>query len=136
MYTSLSRYLSTTLSLLVALVFTVACASQTLPPKASKEELERGWKVTGSVLNQARISGGDGSFKSKLKVYLFKTMDKFYCQQVTKDGKSVGEKSYLKDGKRGIGWHTVPLRVKIIWKDSNNRTISWKSDCEGEIAKI
>ena len=135
MNASRTRYLSTSLSLLATLLFVAACAGG-LPPKASEKQLEQGWKVTGSVRGGGGIQSGAGSFKTKLNVYLFKTMDEFFCQQKTADNKqSIGDKSYLKDGKRDIGWHTVPLRVKIIEKTSNNRTIFWSYYCRGKIAQ-
>ena len=136
MNASRTRYLSTSLSLLATLLFVAACGGKGLPPKATEKQLEQGWKVTGHVLDQGGIQPGAGSFKIKLNVYLFKNMDEFYCQQIALDSKKgIGKKSYLKDGKRYIGWHTVPLRTKIIWKHSNNRSIFSNYDCQGKIAQ-
>ena len=130
-----TRYLPTTLALLATLLFVAACGGG-LPPKASEKELERGWKVTGSVSGGGGIPAGAGSFKVKLNVYLFKDMDEFFCQPISPDGKErLGDKGYLKDDKRGIGWHSVPLRVKVVSKHSNNRTVFWNYYCRGKIAQ-
>ena len=129
-----TRYLPTTLALLATLLFVAACGGG-LPPKASKKELERGWKVVGYVTEGGGIPSSAGSFKVKINVYLFKKMEEFYCQQYTPDGEYIGKGSYLKDDKRDIGWHTVPMRAKIIWKNSNNRTVFWSYYCQGKITQ-
>ena len=45
------------------------------------------------------------------------------------------DKGYPKDGKRGVGWHAVPLRVRIISKHTSERRIPWSVYCQGKIAQ-
>ena len=131
----LARCLPTTLALLATLLFVVACASGGLPPEASEKELEQGWKHGGASYDSG-LESGAGSFKAKMTVYLFKEMDEFFCQPITPDGKEImGDKGYLKDGKRDIGWHTIPLRVRIISKHNSERRIRWSFYCRGKIAQ-
>ena len=135
MNASLTRSLPTTLALLATLLFTAACASGGLPPKASEKELEQGWKYGGAP-SVGGIQASASSFKSRINIYLFKEMDEFFCQPLTPDGQKImGDKGYLKDGKRGVGWHTVPLRVRIISKHTSERRITWKFYCRGKIAR-
>ena len=124
-----------TLALLATLLFAVACTSKGLPPKASEKELELGWKYVG-VSHNSGLESGAGSFKTKLNIYLFKEMDEFFCQPITPDGKKItGDKVYLKDDKRGIGWHNVPLRVRIISKNNSGNRIRWNFYCRGKITQ-